>query len=220
MLACAEEHKRFSATAMNHRSSRAHCLLRAGRTQTSAAGVMRSELQMVDLAGCEQLKQSRAEGLQRCEAISISSSLLCLKKCLRALKEGRSHVPFLESKLPRLLQGALHGSCHTSCLVCMVPETQHAEQSLHALRFGEEAATVSNAARQQVTSVSAALEAIGQSLKGSACSIRTMAQQHRQRPGDAPVPQQLRDAYASLLARHSLLEQRHAQLRRLHCGEP
>ena len=115
MLREGEVRKTRAATAMNERSSRAHTMVIVKVTQarqnTAQNGVVSvtSELALVDLAGCEQLKQSRAEGKQKKEATAINSSLMVLRKCISALVEGKSHVPFYESKLTMLLRPAFSG---------------------------------------------------------------------------------------------------------------
>ena len=118
MLRDGEARKTRAATAMNERSSRAHTMVivkvtQARRQNTAQNGVVSvtSELALVDLAGCEQLKQSRAEGKQKKEATAINSSLMVLRKCISALVEGKSHVPFYESKLTMLLRPAFSGVC-------------------------------------------------------------------------------------------------------------
>jgi hypothetical protein len=53
---------------------------------TAPAGItVKSTLHLVDLAGCEQLKQSGAEGQRMREAININSSLLVLGRCVGGL---------------------------------------------------------------------------------------------------------------------------------------
>lgn len=72
----------FAATKMNDHSSRAHTIFILSASQISlgardgAARLSRSQLHLVDLAGCEQLKQSEAEGQNRREAIGINFSLM------------------------------------------------------------------------------------------------------------------------------------------------
>ena len=62
--------KRFAATAMNERSSRAHTVLVISLEQTNleTSSMMTSKLFLADLAGCEQIKQSKVEGQRKVEA--------------------------------------------------------------------------------------------------------------------------------------------------------
>jgi kinesin family protein 4/21/27 len=41
------------------------------------------------------------------EGISINCGLLALANCISALADGKSHVPFRESKITRMLQDSL-----------------------------------------------------------------------------------------------------------------
>lgn len=50
------------------------------------AQLLTSQLALVDLAGCEQLSQSRAVGLQLKEAVGINSSLLVLGKVINGAR--------------------------------------------------------------------------------------------------------------------------------------
>ena len=79
--------------------------------------MVKSQLLLADLAGCEHLSKSKARGDAKREAATINSGLLVLKKCISALNQEKSHVPYLESKVTMLLKGALGGSSRTFCLV-------------------------------------------------------------------------------------------------------
>ena len=91
MLKEGEVRKSRAATAMNDRSSRAHTMVIVTVKQVrDGQQMVSSELALVDLAGCEQLKQSRAEGQQKLEATAINRSLMVLRQCISALVEGKS----------------------------------------------------------------------------------------------------------------------------------
>mmetsp|Transcript_4342 Transcript_4342/g.10377 ORF Transcript_4342/g.10377 Transcript_4342/m.10377 type:complete len:589 (-) Transcript_4342:1238-3004(-) len=62
LLRQGEARKRYAATAMNDHSSRAHTIVvlhLLHKTNRQGGGLVRSELHMVDLAGCEQIKKSK-----------------------------------------------------------------------------------------------------------------------------------------------------------------
>ena len=50
-----------------------------------------------------------SEGYMLEEAKSINLSLIALGKCINALAENNSHVPFCDSKLTRLLRDSFGG---------------------------------------------------------------------------------------------------------------
>ena len=106
--------------------------------------VLKGKLLLVDLAGCERVGKSGAEGTTFDEAIAINLHLHALGKCIAALalngadantnstntkktNDGNSnspthvHVPYRESKLTRLLKDSLGGTAMTSLIVTVAP---------------------------------------------------------------------------------------------------
>lgn len=63
------------------------------------------KLNLVDLAGSERQSKTQASGERQAEGIKINQSLSCLGNVICALVEGggRTHVPYRDSKLTRLL---------------------------------------------------------------------------------------------------------------------
>lgn len=59
--------------------------------------LVKSQLHLIDLAGSERVKKSKATGTGLKEAIGINSSLLVLGKVIAALVESQHHVPYLVS---------------------------------------------------------------------------------------------------------------------------
>merc|ERR1719326_1363263 len=130
-----------------------------------------SQLALVDLAGCEQLKQSKVSGVHKREAVGINSSLLVLGKCITALSEGRHHVPYHEAKLTKLLRGAFGGSSRTTCVIAASPDDQHGENTVQALRFGERCSTIVNSARIGAVSASQAMALVDDALAACEASM-------------------------------------------------
>lgn len=58
----------------------------------------------MDLAGSERAKRTKAEGQRLKEGININKGLLALGNVISALSEGKSHIPYRDSKLTRMLQ--------------------------------------------------------------------------------------------------------------------
>ena len=85
--------KRFAATRMNERSSRAHCVVCLRARQTRGDAMVSSTLHLVDLAGSERIKKSGATArgsARKAEAVGINGSLLVLGMALM-LKLWRAH---------------------------------------------------------------------------------------------------------------------------------
>jgi kinesin family protein 5 len=174
LLRLGERHKRFAATKMNDHSSRAHTVLVVALTQLRAGELVESELHLVDLAGCEQLKQSGASGAQKHEAIGINSSLLVLKKVIGALVEMKEHVPYRESKLTMLLKGALGGASRTTAIITAAMDDRFAAQTVQSLRFGEAVARIVNSASLASLSVASALAQLDASLGSCRHTLRSL----------------------------------------------
>jgi hypothetical protein len=222
LLRDGETHKHFAATKMNVRSSRAHTVfslsLTQSRTERGPGGEAvlrrsRSLLQLVDLAGSEQIKKSGAtEGQRKAEAVGINSSLLTLGRCITALSESRSHIPFLGSKLTTLLRGALAGNSRTTFLVTASLNTAHADETLSALKMGERCAMITTKAQAALgefdtaSSLSAALSAVGDALHECRKAMSALKARGKQN-----LP-----SYQKLVARMRGLEQKETELAALH----
>jgi kinesin family protein 5 len=206
MLKEGDARKSRAATNMNERSSRAHTMVvvKVIQTRPKLDAVVESQLALVDLAGCEQLKQSGAEGQRKLEAVGINSSLMVLRKCITALVEGKKHVPFYESKLTQLLRPAFSGNSRTTAVVCAAPEPSNGEQTLAALRFGEDCAMISTTALVAgVTSAKQALETINAAVarcKADLESLNARGKSH------LPAYKKLSERFTRLKAKRSELE--------------
>jgi len=229
LLERGEEHKRYGATAMNDRSSRAHTVLVLNLTHVrpsrsarpgcvavavgdaSTAGtradggevvVLKSQLLLADLAGCEHINKSKVTGDAKREAASINMGLLVLKKCIAALNQEKSHVPFLESKLTMLLKGALGGSSRTFALVTGSLDEEHGDETVEAMRFGEQCAGVTNTTRTQALSLPAALAAIDKALATCQHGLDSLSSR-----GKSDLA-----AYKALQAKHAALSRKREDL--------
>merc|ERR1712048_78042 len=177
---------------------RAHTVFALNLTQVNqrTGEIARSTLHLVDLAGCEQLKQSKATGARQVETIGINSSLFVLGKVITALVEGHGHVPYLESALTRLLRPALGGNSRTSVVVTCSPNEAHGDQTLHALRFGERCQQVVNRAElEEVRSIGEALQSIDAAL--NSCR-RALSSQEERGLQHLPAYQRLREKYTKM----------------------
>ena len=97
-------------------------------------------------AGSERAKRTKAVGQRLQEGISINRGLLALGNVICALSEGKSHVPYRDSKLTRILQPSLGGNAKTAIICAVTPAAQHAEETHSTLRFACRAKRVVNSA--------------------------------------------------------------------------
>uniref|UniRef100_K3WQ31 Kinesin motor domain-containing protein n=1 Tax=Globisporangium ultimum (strain ATCC 200006 / CBS 805.95 / DAOM BR144) TaxID=431595 RepID=K3WQ31_GLOUD len=81
------------------------------------------------------------------ELSSINKSLSALTNCVLALTQhknggSRSHIPFRDSVLTRLLQSCLQGAGRTAFIVTISPSRASLEESFATLRFAERLKTL------------------------------------------------------------------------------
>ncbi|XP_042528306.1 kinesin-like protein KIF25 [Dipodomys spectabilis] len=122
-------------------------------------GRPQARLQLVDLAGSECVGASGVTGVALREASSINRSLAALADVLGALSEGRSHVPYRNSKLTRLLQDSIGGDAKLLLLLCVSPGPRQAAETLRSLGLGARARRAGRGGAAQRPSCSPMAEA-------------------------------------------------------------
>ncbi|KAL6180146.1 hypothetical protein ACLB2K_046813 [Fragaria x ananassa] len=122
---------------VNEHSSRSHCMLcimvRAKNMMTGNCTM--SKLWLVDLAGSERLVKTEVQGERLKEAQNINRSLSALGDVISALAAKKSHIPYRNSKLTRLLQDSLGGDAKTLMFVQISPSEQDLNETLSSLNF-------------------------------------------------------------------------------------
>ncbi|XP_057250334.1 kinesin-like protein KIN-1 isoform X3 [Beta vulgaris subsp. vulgaris] len=132
-------------TQMNVSSSRSHCVYTFTVQQETPVDkrTKTGKLMLVDLAGSEKVGKTGAEGRLLDEAKTINKSLSALGNVVNALtcspQNKLTHIPYRDSKLTRILQDALGGSCRMALLCCCSPSPSNASETLSTLRFGARA---------------------------------------------------------------------------------
>ena len=175
VLHVGEQNKQFAATAMNDRSSRAHTIFTLHLAQSKNDALIQSKLYFVDLAGSEKIKQSKVSGKALHQAIGINQSLHVLGKVIQNLVKGKSHVPYLESRLTTLLKGCFGGDCLTRVLVSCRSNNDYSEESLNSLRFGERCARITNSVQRGLQSLESALSIIDSSIDQCERGLQSLA---------------------------------------------
>ncbi|GAB1310309.1 Kinesin-like protein kip2 [Madurella fahalii] len=183
VIARGDQARRTASTQFNARSSRSHAVVQIvvesrERVPGSAAGESRrqglppggvrvSTLSLIDLAGSEKAAESKE---RRQEGSHINKSLLTLGTVIAKLseqkdKDGKAadkdgkHLPYRDSKLTRLLQGALSGNSLVSILCTIqigaagsaAAGNTHTNETLNTLKFASRAknSIVSHAKRAE-----------------------------------------------------------------------
>ena len=139
-----EANRATGATAMNERSSRSHSvvIVRVDGVSADSGARTRGVLYLVDLAGSERLARSEARGERLKESQHINKSLSALGDVIGALQANSPHVPYRNSKLTMLLQGALGPSGKALCFVHVSPTEASAGETVSTLNFATRVASV------------------------------------------------------------------------------
>lgn len=195
LLKVGDSRKRRAETAMNKRSSRAHTVLVLTASHSMRGRMTTSSLHLVDLAGSERIKKSRVTGVRRDEAVGINESLLVLGKCVAALVQESSHVPYYESKLTLLLKAAFGGNSRTTLVVNCRGDDAHGDETLQSLRFGERCGMISNHTVQASASMASAMAAVNAALEGCLAQMQRLEEASRQH---LPVYASLRSKFEAL----------------------
>ncbi|KAK3723829.1 hypothetical protein QZH41_019506, partial [Actinostola sp. cb2023] len=109
--------------------------------------VTKGRVNICDLAGSERVKRAQVDGERLSELQHINLSLLELGNTIHALSEGnRTHIPFRNSTLTRLLQDSLGGNCKTIFVMCVSPSKVDINETRCTLEFGQRALKIKNTA--------------------------------------------------------------------------
>ncbi|KAI0878896.1 kinesin-domain-containing protein [Hypoxylon argillaceum] len=183
VIARGDQARRTASTQFNARSSRSHAVVQivvesreripggsggdGKRSGLFPGGVRVSTLSLIDLAGSEKAAETKE---RRQEGSHINKSLLTLGTVISKLSENKEkeskggdkdgkHLPYRDSKLTRLLQGALSGNSLVSILCTIqtgsagstASANSHATETLNTLKFASRAknSIVSHAKRAE-----------------------------------------------------------------------
>lgn len=137
----------MTLTDMNEHSSRSHSvfLINVKQENQENKKTLTGKLYLVDLAGSEKVSKTGAEGQVLDEAKNINKSLSALGNVISALADGnKSHIPYRDSKLTRILQESLGGNSRTTIIICCSPASFNEMETKSTLDFGRRAKTIKN----------------------------------------------------------------------------
>ena len=147
LIAEGKQNRHISVTNMNEHSSRSHSvfLINVKQENEETQKQLTGKLYLVDLAGSEKVSKTGAEGQTLDEAKNINKSLSALGNVISALAEGnKSHIPYRDSKLTRILQESLGGNSRTTIIICGSPASYNEYETKSTLEFGRRAKTIKN----------------------------------------------------------------------------
>lgn len=142
-----KSNRHIAVTNMNEHSSRSHSvfLIHVQQECLETHKKLSGKLSLVDLAGSEKVSKTGAEGHVLDEAKNINKSLSALGNVISALADGnKSHIPYRDSKLTRILQESLGGNAKTTIIICCSPAMYNEAETKSTLDFGKRAKTIHN----------------------------------------------------------------------------
>lgn len=142
-----KSNRHVAVTNMNEHSSRSHSvfLIQVKQENIESQKKLLGKLYLVDLAGSEKVSKTGAEGSVLDEAKNINKSLSALGNVISALADAtKTHVPYRDSKLTRILQESLGGNARTTIVICCSPASFNEPETKSTLDFGKRAKTVKN----------------------------------------------------------------------------
>ncbi|XP_023717157.1 kinesin heavy chain isoform X2 [Cryptotermes secundus] len=142
-----KSNRHIAVTNMNEHSSRSHSvfLINVKQENLENQKKLSGKLYLVDLAGSEKVSKTGAEGTVLDEAKNINKSLSALGNVISALADGnKTHIPYRDSKLTRILQESLGGNARTTIIICCSPASFNEAETKSTLEFGKRAKTIKN----------------------------------------------------------------------------
>jgi len=142
----ASANRTVMATDMNEESSRSHSIVQVvTKTKSRKEKDTREyhgKINLIDLAGSENVSKSGVTGQGVKEAQNINKSLSALGGVIAALTTKSQHVPYRDSKLTMMLKDSLGGDSKTLMIVQCSPAQCNVTETLSSLNFAIRAKNV------------------------------------------------------------------------------
>ena len=147
-----EENRKYRETLFNEYSSRSHSIFQIfiesfeAKDEGEFGKSKYSCLNLIDLAGSERINEYETKNITTGETGYINKSLFVLANVINKLAENpqgkKTHIPYRDSKLTRLLSQALGGNSLTTIICTISPASLNYYQTLSTLRFATRAKSV------------------------------------------------------------------------------
>ncbi|KAM9215142.1 kinesin-like protein KIF18B [Leptosomus discolor] len=160
MLANGNKNRTQHPTDANATSSRSHAVFQIYVKQQDRIGGRSRDLQvakmsLIDLAGSERASVANTKGERLREGANINRSLLALINVINALADAKSkktHVPYRDSKLTRLLKDSIGGNCRTVMVAAVSPSALAYEDTYNTLKYASRAKEIKLSLKSNVIS--------------------------------------------------------------------
>ena len=138
-----ENNRIIAETKLNEKSSRSHIIFKINIEFEKEGKKYSSILNLIDLAGSENVSKAKCEGIRIKEGGNINKSLLALSNVINKLSNNnKNFVNYRDSKLTRLLQPCLAGNSKTIIICTIIDDNNHYTETLNTLHFGLKAKNV------------------------------------------------------------------------------
>ncbi|XP_059809987.1 kinesin-like protein KIF18A [Hypanus sabinus] len=161
MLANGNQNRTQHPTDVNATSSRSHAVFQVyvkqqDRIASISKNLRVAKMCLIDLAGSERVTATKAQGARFREGANINRSLLALGNVINALADGKgkkSHIPYRDSKLTRLLKDSLGGNCQTVMIATVSPSSSSYEDTYNTLKYANRAKDIKSSLKSNIVSL-------------------------------------------------------------------
>ncbi|XP_077603890.1 kinesin-like protein KIF18B isoform X1 [Crocuta crocuta] len=189
MLTRGNRNRTQHPTDANATSSRSHAIFQIFVKQQDRVPGLTQALQvakmsLIDLAGSERASSTHAKGERLREGANINRSLLALINVLNALADAKgrkSHVPYRDSKLTRLLKDSIGGNCRTVMIATVSPSSLAYEDTYNTLKYADRAKEIKLSLKSNVISLDCHISqyaTICQQLQAEVATLREKLQMY------------------------------------------
>tara|TARA_Y200000002_G_scaffold379413_1_gene388636 strand:- start:934 stop:2181 length:1248 start_codon:yes stop_codon:yes gene_type:complete len=122
------KNRRTGVSSENDQSSRSHLIINIEFAKKS--------LKILDLAGCEKARRSLCKDRNEFkENGEINQSLFVLKECIRALIDGKKHIPYRRCELTKVLKDSFDPKNKTYVMSTVTQEIRNSQINLDVLNY-------------------------------------------------------------------------------------
>ncbi|KAL4224354.1 Kinesin-like protein kif22 [Mactra antiquata] len=140
----ASNNRTVAATKLNEHSSRSHSIVQLTITKSKPCRTLHGKMYLIDLAGSEDNRRTGNQGIRLKESGAINKSLFSLGEVVDAINSGLPRIPYRNSKLTRLLQDSIGGTCHSVMITNIAPEEKYYYDTYCTLNFATKSKKIVN----------------------------------------------------------------------------
>ncbi|XP_075418087.1 kinesin-like protein KIF18B [Tenrec ecaudatus] len=198
MLTRGNRNRTQHPTDANATSSRSHAIFQIFvKQQDRVTGLTQAlqvaKMSLIDLAGSERASSTHAKGERLREGANINRSLLALINVLNALADAKgrkSHVPYRDSKLTRLLKDSIGGNCRTVMIAAVSPSSLTYEDTYNTLKYADRAKEIRLSLKSNVVSLDCHISQYATICQQLQAEVATLKEKLQMYEAGARAPQQ------------------------------